>query len=288
MRAARFLTFILPSLVACVLLLGCGDDDAGPPSGSNDPDAAASDAGRIPGTRLPDASDDAAVAIDAQAQTDAAQTGAQDGSASDVVDAATPDAATDATTDATTDAATDAASPDTGPPAPTELLLFASAPVDGDIAATDTVGSDARTGADGLCAAATIVAERGCTEARALLSIASGDRITQLSTNHGLPATLPFKGPNGTQVAADYASLLAGPLDSTLEAAGVFATTTDYWTGTKADLSLALEHCTGWTTNTSSDIYAGRIGRSDGTDSTWLDVGFSRCDFALPLLCACW
>lgn len=131
-----------------------------------------------------------------------------------------------------------------------------------------------RAGADALCAAS---ANRpaGYANARAFISVGTGDAIADMPGNYGVPTTGTITGPTGTLIANDWADLLDGSIADTLENVGV--TDAAWWSGSNDDGSLHADNCTGWT---ATGVIDGRGGSQWSTTNQWLDGFTSACSIA--------
>lgn len=167
-------------------------------------------------------------------------------------------------------------------PTPTTLVLYdAGGTFDGNLGG--------RAGADALCQASGN-RPAGYSNFRAFLSVNAGDEIRDMPGNYGVPTNLPIVGPNGTQLAANWAGLLDGNIDATLAAAAVLGAGGTWWSGSdiSADGSClgtcgSGQACTNWTSNSPFD--GARIGLSDFTDPDWMAGGAFACDTTSSVLC---
>ena len=127
-----------------------------------------------------------------------------------------------------------------------------------------------RQGADALCAAS---ANRpaGYSNYRALISTSATDEIQDMPANYGVPTNMQITGPGPgfVQVASNWANLLDGGIDASLDTAGVVPGDNRWWSGSSSVGAIGGEHCNGWTTN-SSAVGAGG-GNSTLTSSGWID-----------------
>jgi hypothetical protein len=145
--------------------------------------------------------------------------------------------------------------------------------------ASDGAGFDGnlggRAGADALCAAS---ANRpaGYSNYRALISVSATDEIRDMPTNYGLPTNMQITGPGPgfTQIASDWANLLDGSIDASLNAAGVVPGDNRWWSGSFSAGGLSSNNCSGWTTNSNGTAAEG--GNSTLTNSGWIN------DFTVP------
>ncbi|MCC6217463.1 MAG: hypothetical protein IT376_21580 [Polyangiaceae bacterium] len=124
---------------------------------------------------------------------------------------------------------------------------------------------------------------------RAFLSVSETDEIRDLPANYGVPTELPVTSVDGGVVANDWADLLDGSIDRTLEGAHVLpagATGNFWYSGSNADGSLSPNHCSGWTSTAVGD---GRYGRQVHTGSQWIDTGAAMCGLVTyNVLCVGW
>jgi len=137
-------------------------------------------------------------------------------------------------------------------------------------------------GANASCAAAWNPAWDGganYTQFKALLSTTTFDVI-----NLNPPSTLPIVSPSDIQIAANWASLWDGNIDTTLEAAGILPAFVGWFSATLADgtYNSSLTDCAGWTNGTVDVVGAGS---SSFTFSWWVEgAGFCD-DSTMYLLC---
>jgi hypothetical protein len=160
----------------------------------------------------------------------------------------------------------------------THLVLFDAGVYDGNLGG--------RAGADAICQAS---ANRpaGYANVRAFLTVNAGDEIRDMPANYGIPTNLPIVGPNDTQLAPNWAGLLDGNIDATLNAAGIGGTY--WWSGSNTDGSLGTalgaDSCAGWTTN-AGNTTAGNVTQANGQ---WLDddlgAGYFACSNNFRVLC---
>ena len=149
-------------------------------------------------------------------------------------------------------------------------------------------GAGGRVGADSLCQTKMTdsYSTLGCSSVRAFLSVDDSDEIQDMPTNYSVPTSYVIKSPDGTQIADDWADLLDGSIDNSLDTAGL-GSTLYHWTGSSSDGSIRSGLCEGWTTGTGGT--RGDVGRKSSTDGTWLIYTFFECNTALPaFLCVCW
>jgi hypothetical protein len=168
-----------------------------------------------------------------------------------------------------------------GPAPITQLVLY-------DAGGTFNGNLGGRAGADALCQASGN-RPAGYTNFRAFLSVDVNDEIRDMPGNYGVPTNVPIQGPNGTQLSPNWAGLLDGSIDATLQAAGIGAAPNFWWSGSFVDGSLGTafgaDSCAGWTTNVPSAT-AGDVTQATGE---WLDfdlgVGNFACSNNFRVLC---
>lgn len=144
-----------------------------------------------------------------------------------------------------------------------------------------------RSGADILCyqAAGSSGLPDDATN-RAFISVSANDEIRDLPSNYGVPTDRKIVGPTGIKVADNWADLLDGSIDNSLQAAEV--TSADFWySGSNADGSLAAEHCSGWTEG--SHPNQGWYGRPIQANDWWISRGPAACGSSnYTVLCVAW
>ena len=96
-------------------------------------------------------------------------------------------------------------------------------------------------------------------------------------------SALPYIRVDGTQIAADWASLIGAPHSGGISADefGNYLPTIAIWTGTNDDGS-AGDTCNDWTSNTSA--YSGTYGGSTYS-SLWSNTGAVACDYGTNMYC---
>jgi hypothetical protein len=96
-------------------------------------------------------------------------------------------------------------------------------------------------------------------------------------------STLPYIRVDGTQIAADWASLISSPHSGGISAdeCGNYLPTISIWTGTNDDGS-AGNTCNDWTTN--SPAFIGTFGGSTYS-SSWSNTGTHPCDVGTNMYC---
>jgi hypothetical protein len=154
-------------------------------------------------------------------------------------------------------------------PEPDPIILFDAG------GATGSLGG--RQGADGLCITTrnTLYPSIPGTHVRALISVNPSDQIRDMPLNFGIPANRPIYSASGKKIADNWADLLDGSIDMTLEQAGVVTTTQFWYSGSNPDGTLNICNCSGWT---SPNAYLnGRYGRTWQTDAGWISMGNATC-----------
>ncbi|HEY3494861.1 MAG TPA: hypothetical protein VGK73_09255 [Polyangiaceae bacterium] len=152
-----------------------------------------------------------------------------------------------------------------------------------------------RGGLDAVCAAAKGTLGISGGTPHALISVSESDAIADFPSLYGLPTDRPFEGPSGAVIADDFADLLDGSIDRSLEAAGVVVSEPGFWfTGSNSDGTASENNCSGWTsTDFSSTIRAnyGYTGSTDSDGTWWLgsDVATATCSAGqYHVLCITW
>ncbi len=75
--------------------------------------------------------------------------------------------------------------------------------------------------------------------------ITPDDTIRDMPTMYDVPANFPITGPTGMKIADNWADLLDGQIDRSLEEAGLLPLSTYWWSGSFADGSFDADHgCT--------------------------------------------
>jgi hypothetical protein len=145
-----------------------------------------------------------------------------------------------------------------------------------------------RSGADILCHQAAVWASGLPSDAtnRAFISVNATDEIRDMPAAYGVPTNRKIVGPSGIKIADNWADLLDGSIDTSLEAAGV--TTASFWySGSNPDGSLASEHCSGWTEGGSP--HQGWYGRPPDVNDWWISRGPAVCGASsYTVLCVAW
>ncbi len=169
---------------------------------------------------------------------------------------------------------------------PTAIVLYGTGPTAG-----TAIG--ARSGADAIC---TVNVPSGfvCSNIRALISVDSGDSVSNMPFVWSVPLDRQLQSVNGTVIANTWTDALDNRVSASLDTAGVFTTAaTYYWTGTAGNgavSALSTGTCAGWTSSGST----GSRGRSDQADSDWLGFDFNNSnthtcsDTTARMVCLCW
>jgi len=88
---------------------------------------------------------------------------------------------------------------------------------------------------------------------------------------YGMPTNRPFASPGGSVIADDFADLLDGTIERSLEEAGVVTTEPGFWfTGSNADGTASENTCSGWTYSSFDDVIRANYGYTDSTNSKGL------------------
>jgi hypothetical protein len=140
-----------------------------------------------------------------------------------------------------------------------DLFLFSTALVDG--------LRGKRAGLDTLCANRRSSNYPGLPSdnVHAFISVDNNDEIRDMPTKFGLPTYVPIKGPTDSVIADNWADVLDGSIDQTLQNAGI--ATTGWWSGSFSDGSIAPNNCLSWDSGTDT----GRIGYVGMTDGNWIN-----------------
>lgn len=151
-----------------------------------------------------------------------------------------------------------------------------------------------RTGADALCEGNK---PAGYANWRAFLSVNADDEIRNMPGNYGIPTGIPIKGPNGAQIASNWADLLDGTIAVTLIDAGVASVnglSGEWWSGSYWNGSLALGTqgqpgtCNSWTYAGSSLPY-GQVGGIGEINFYWMERYLQYCNRDnVHVLCVAW
>ena len=147
--------------------------------------------------------------------------------------------------------------------APVNIMLFSTTnQYDGNLGG--------RAGADAKCAADNKPAGRKTVHA--FISVSAADCISNMPATYGFPANVPVVAPDGTVIADNWADLLDGSIDVTLNDAGVLLGNkgTPWWSGSTTAGYLNTYNCSGWTTTNGS----GYFGIPDRVDSFWIEISY--------------
>lgn len=167
-----------------------------------------------------------------------------------------------------------------GIPAGANIVYATPGTYDGDfVVQAGGEPGDAVGWADGQCELAGAFAEHGCTFAIAVVEFPMAPIDASLFPN------APFYSAAASRVAPAPGEFVAGPLEASLVAAGVFDPASAlFWTG--YDNGVA-DNCGGWTVGLAAGN--GIAGNGNDADAGWLGAGaVQSCDTPLPLLCVCW
>ena len=143
-----------------------------------------------------------------------------------------------------------------------------------------------RAGADAICAASSALPV-GCQGSAAFISIDATQEIRDLPGNNPLlDSSDRIVGPNGVQIADDWADLLDGTIDNTLLSANAISDTYfQFHSGSNSDGSVTSNNCNGYTTFSASMMSS--IGLGNRTDWTWMGSSTMSCASG-RLLCLCY
>jgi len=148
-----------------------------------------------------------------------------------------------------------------------------------------------RTGLDNVCQSAKTAQSIAGGAPHALISVTSVDEIADFPTLYGLPTNRAFASVSGAVIADDFADLLDGSLDLSIEAAGILLSEPGLWfTGSNADGTASTNTCQGWTTTVHSNEIRANYGYTGNTDSWWLDGSATATCAAVQyhILCVTW
>ena len=131
-----------------------------------------------------------------------------------------------------------------------------------------------------------------CISTRAFISISPVDDIESMPMNYGVPTDRRIISTSNIQIAIDWLSLLKGPIDETLQKAGV--ANNFWWSGSDVnggypDFKAAASsstNCADWTDGTNASW--GNEGATNKTDTGWIYDGYIVCNNSLHVLCICW
>ncbi len=211
----------------------------------------------------------------------------QDTESTDVTSSTDPTDATDAVGSSSSTAG-DESSSSSGPAPLERILMFTSAPVNGNLLAAGGLAT-ARASADALCAEMLDeLPEQACTNVHALLSVNTNDEIQDMPTNYGVPEDLPIEGPTGVEVDANFAGLLDGSVAVSPVDAEVASGEVNLWTGSGISGEALNTTCNGWTaTEGAGPLGFGSVGNPSNT-TTWIAALSGSCNGANQLICICW
>jgi hypothetical protein len=143
------------------------------------------------------------------------------------------------------------------------VIVFDAGPHDG-------LDFDGRPGLDQHCATAKLAKSIKGSVTHALISVSAADELRDMPALYGLPTDRSFVGPTGKKIADDFADLLDGSLDQSLNSADVSAA--EFWiSGSNVDGSVR-KTCNGWTSAVFSQDVTGSYGYPNSADSSWLTV----------------
>ncbi len=167
------------------------------------------------------------------------------------------------------------------PVLPDRLVIFDGGGV------TGAIGG--RSGADVLCgqAAQSTPGVPLAAKTRALISVSADDEIRDFPVAFGVPTDRMITGPNWQVIADDWADLLDGSIDQSLDAAGAQTATGFWYTGSLDDGSVATTTCSGWTHG--SALFGGRYGSTQSTSGSWMSISNATCGTSsYHVLCLAW
>jgi hypothetical protein len=128
-----------------------------------------------------------------------------------------------------------------------------------------------RLGLDAVCESAKEALALAGVSPRALISVGPADQIADFPSLYGLPIDRPFAGPGGAIIASDFADLLDGSIDLSLEQAGIITSEPGFWfTGSEPDGTASANDCAGWTFSELDQTIRANYGHTYDTDSWWL------------------
>lgn len=157
-------------------------------------------------------------------------------------------------------------------PVPTHLLLYST------FVSPGNLGS--RSSLDGSC-----VQPWGYSNYHAFIGYSNADSIANMPSNYGIPINLPVQSLSNVIISADWASLMDGNIDVTLNFAGVVSST--WWSGVEDEFGNFIDgttlNCDGWTNDTS--LFTGNFGVRNQTDATWIKSGTRDCSLAAAVVC---
>lgn len=157
-------------------------------------------------------------------------------------------------------------------PAPTHLLLYST------FLSPGNLGS--RSSLEGQC-----IQPWGYSSYHAFIGYSNIDSIANMPSNYGIPTNLPVQSLSNVIIATDWASLMDGNIDVTLNSAGVVSST--WWSGVEDEFGNFVDgttlNCDGWTNSTS--LFTGNFGVRNQTDATWIMSGTRDCSLAAAVVC---
>jgi hypothetical protein len=131
---------------------------------------------------------------------------------------------------------------------------------------------EGRAGLDAVCFAAQTALDIEGGTPRALISVSAADDIADFPTLYGLPTDLAFASRGGEVIADDFADLLDGSIDLSIEAAGILEGDPGLWfTGSNADGTASANTCEGWTFEEFDNSIRANYGYTSDTNTSWLD-----------------
>lgn len=148
-----------------------------------------------------------------------------------------------------------------------------------------------RSGLDTLCQSAKTAQSIAGATPHALISVSPSDDIADFPALYGLPTNRAFASVSGAVIADDFADLLDGTLDLSIDAAGILLSEPGLWfTGSNADGTASANTCEGWTTTVHSNEIRANYGYTDTTGSWWLDGSATATCTAgqYHILCVTW
>lgn len=156
------------------------------------------------------------------------------------------------------------------------IVMFESTATDGNLGG--------RSGADAICAGSTPALPSDYDSIRALVSFSGTDEIADMPSLYSVPTTVMVESTVSGVVASNWADLLDGTIDDTLNGTEVVAdTSSKYWTGSDENGVLDTDNCSGWTT--ASGAVDGNSGISDDSTAPWLSHSVVSCDTIQKILC---
>jgi len=161
------------------------------------------------------------------------------------------------------------------------IVMFSSVVTGGDIPGV----GPARAKATDWCldSVGTITCAHNSSEA--FISISAADEIRDMPTTYTVPTDQPIGSEAGNIIANDWADLLDGSIDMSLEAADIVDGY--YWTAsTSAGVFDATNNCTGFTSSGAG--VNGTYGDNTSATGTWLDADTDTCNNEIKILCICW